>query len=119
MACKTPSPSVTIQQLLNAILCQVKSWGLAPTSGSISPSRTRNTDVTTGWLPLPAEVANDVSISNYTSADLDIRKADETGATEFITIADGQTVVLTVASDASEIEIKGAGATTGVNYVLN
>jgi len=119
MACKIPSPSVTAQALLNAILCQIKSWSLAPTSGQVSPSRTRNTGATAGWVALPAEIANDVSIYNYTSADLDIRKADATGSTQFITIADGQTVVLTVASNASEIEVRGAGVAPGVNYVLN
>jgi hypothetical protein len=82
-------------------------------------SITRTASTTAGWVALDSDSGSVVSILNKTGADLQIRKAAETGAGEQITIPDGSSVALSIAANASEIEIKGAGVATGVQYIVD
>lgn len=78
----------------------------------------RSASVTTSYVALADLPGGNVSILNKTGADLLIRKAGETTAGYEITIPDGGSVGVSVVSNAKEIEIKAAGAASGVSYIV-
>jgi hypothetical protein len=81
-------------------------------------SQLRTASVTTSYVPLTALRGTNVSILNRTGAPLLIRKATETTAGFEITISDLSSVGISIVASASEIEIKAAGAASGVNYIV-
>lgn len=82
-------------------------------------SQVRTQSVTTGYVALPDLSAAQVSILNNTGADILIRMASETDTGEEITLADGQSVALRVVANAKEVQIKAAGAASGVQIVID
>lgn len=74
--------------------------------------------VTTSYVALAAHRGENVSILNGTGDDLLIRYASETGTGREITLADGQSVGLSICATSSEIQIKAAGAAAGVQVVV-
>lgn len=86
----------------------------------MASSQLRTASVTSAWVALPSLTGKNVSIKNKTGADLYVRKAAETTSGFQTTLADGESVGLTIVSNAAEIEISavGAGPTSGVNYIV-
>jgi len=82
-------------------------------------SRTRTQSVTTSWAALPDVRGEYVSILNGTGAALEVRHSGQTAAGESVTIADGQSLGLKVAANASEVQIKAAGGAAGVQIVID
>lgn len=79
---------------------------------------TRNVSVTTGYVSLPAAPAKHVAIKNSTGVVVSVRKASETASNQEITLANGESVALQTAGNASEIQVKGASAASGLNYII-
>lgn len=72
--------------------------------------------VTTDWVALPSKDATNVSIQNKTGADLLVRtNRDKT--TEYITVADGESVGVPVVGNSAEILIKAAVSGSGINLI--
>jgi hypothetical protein len=82
-------------------------------------SQTRSVSVTTGYVSLPSLTAKRVSILNSTGAALLIRMASDDGANEEISIPDATSCVLETVANAAEIQIKAAGAASGVNLIID
>lgn len=80
----------------------------------------RTASVTSSWVALSALSGRNVSVKNLTGADLYLRKATESTAGFQTTLAAGESVGLSIVSNASEIQISavGAGPTSGVNYIV-
>lgn len=74
--------------------------------------------VTTSYVALAAHRGENVSILNGTGADLLIRYGSVTTAGREITLADGQSVGLSICATSSEIEIKAASGAGGVQVVV-
>lgn len=85
----------------------------------MKPSRLRTVSVTDSWAALPDEPGENISILNKTGADLEIRHSGQQNAGEQITIADGQSVGLTIAANAKEIEIQATSGAAGVQLVID
>lgn len=83
-------------------------------------SQLRTASVTSSWVALAALPGQNVSVKNLTGANLYLRKAAETTVGFQVTLAAGDSVGLSIVSNASEIEISavGAGPTAGVNYIV-
>lgn len=82
-------------------------------------SQTRSVSVTTSYASLPSLAAKRVSILNSTGAALLVRMASDDGANEEITLPDGATCAMETVANAAEIQIKAAGAASGVNIIID
>jgi hypothetical protein len=80
----------------------------------------RTVSSTSSWAALPDLPARggQVGILNTTGEDLEIRHIGETDVGEQITIPDGSSVAIPVASNAKELQIKGAIGAAGVQLVI-
>lgn len=78
----------------------------------------RTVSVTTDFVALESLPAKQVSILNNTGAALLVKLAGEDDAAHQISLSDGQSVGIPVVSNANEIEIKAAGAASGVQLVI-
>ena len=82
-------------------------------------SQTRTVSVTDAWAALADIPAKRVSVLNSTGAALELRMAAETSAGQQITIPDAASVVLSVVSNAKEIQIKASAGAAGVQLVID
>lgn len=83
---------------------------------SILTSNLFQASVTADWVRLKPKSATNVSIQNKTGADLLVRtERDE--ATEYVTIANGESVAVPVVSNTSEVLIKAASPASGINLI--
>ena len=85
-------------------------------------SQLRTTSVTSTWAAIvvaPGLPARHVSIKNKTGADIYLRKAVEPTVGFQTTLADGESVGLSLVANVLEVEISAvaAGPTAGVNFI--